>query len=348
MIALLVLSGCSSDSKSSGPKALSVAKNLIVDTGGKRVVLTGASDYLVPFYTSDDGSPDPHLADAVTTDFGRRGDDFAAMRKAGYNTVRVPLGVNVYQNNPYYGGGSTEYLHRLQEVVTSAKAAGLYVIFGWWGLLGGQQSTEQLQPALDMMRAVAGQFAGNPEVLFEPVNEPNNLDWAGWQTSMKTIVTWWRQTIGYRGPLIIDTINYSWDFDAAQAKTLQSLDAGLLGADSQVVFANHRYANANTCFCGDELNDWQSSVGANVNTFPILGTEYGWFNNQGDPQPKWNSQLFSYLASKSVPAGMNGALAFVWHWVDQNSMTTDTSALDDNATMYDHDFVSALSSAKAS
>ncbi len=88
------------------------------------------------------------------------------------------------------------------------------------------------------------------------------------------------------------------------------------------MFANHRYANASTCFCGAEQSSWQSEIGANVATFPILGTEYGWFNHQGAPHPTWNNQLFAYLAQPAVPAGLNGAIAFVWHWVDDNSMTT--------------------------
>jgi hypothetical protein len=321
---------------------VTVAKNLIVDATGARVVLAGAADYLMPFYTADNGQPDSALAQSVPVNFDRRDQDFAAMKAAGYNAVRVPVSTDVFSANPYFGGGTAAYLQRMREIATSATNAGLYVIVGWWGLLGGAQSAAALQPALTMMKAVADALRDFPSVLYEPVNEPFNISWPDWHNAMTTIMTWWRTTIGYHGPLIIDTINWSWSFDAGQATQLQTFDAKLLGGTSQLVFANHRYANASSCFCGAEQSSWQSEIGANVATFPILGTEYGWFNHQGAPRPSWNDQLFAYLAQRAVPAGLNGAIAFVWHWVDDNSMTTSASAPNAYAAAYHDNFVAAL------
>ena len=247
-----------------------MAKNLIVDSGGKRVVLTGVSDYLVPFYTSDDGKPDPHLADAVSTDFERRAADFAAMRKAGYNTVRVPLGVDVYLNNVYYGGGTAEYLHRLQQIVASAQAARP---LRHLRLVGAARRAADDRATATGARHDAGRrpssFAWSADVLFEPVNEPNNIDWADWQTAMTTIVD--LVAHDHRLPRPADRRHHQL-FVGLRRRTrprrCRALDAGLLGGDSQVVFANHRYANANTCFCDDELNGWQSAVGEYVEHVP--------------------------------------------------------------------------------
>ncbi len=54
------------------PALLNVAKNILVDATGARVVLAGAADYLMPFYTAGNGGPDSALAQSVPVNFDRR------------------------------------------------------------------------------------------------------------------------------------------------------------------------------------------------------------------------------------------------------------------------------------
>ena len=171
------------------------------------MVLTGAADYIMPFYT-DNGGADGGLSQATPDNYARRDADFAEMKADGYNTVRVPLSPDVYGTNPYFSGGSAAFLARLQAIVASAQQAGLYVIFGWWGQFDGPVTASSLQPLLNMQRDVANLFRTDPTVMYEPINEPYNVSWAQWQSGMAIIVNWWRTTIGYHGPLFIDTINW--------------------------------------------------------------------------------------------------------------------------------------------
>jgi hypothetical protein len=346
----VVLAACSSASASTDTSsssktaaapsvALHVNGSLLVDSSDKRVILKGVTDYLLPFYTTASGTADPTLASAVAGNYAGRDAAFAAMKADGYNTVRVPLGVGTFINDVYGVGGSGGYLARIKAITASAQAHDLRVIFCWWNVLDGPAALANVPTALAVMHTVATALRGNSDVLFEPVNEPFNLTWAQWQPVMQTIVTFWRTTIGYTGPLIVDTTNYSWAFDPTQARLIQALDTRLLGGSSEVVFANHRYANSNTCFCGTEKTNWEQSVGRFVTTFPLLGTEYGWYNNAGAPSQTWNAQLFNALAKTSVPQGFNGALAFVWHWIDDNSMTTNGTTLNTNGTSYQTNFI---------
>ena len=39
----------------------------------------------------------------------------------------------------------------------------------------------------------------------------------------------------------------------------------------------------------------------------------------------WGKSFLTYLKDKAIPSGFNGALIFVWNWVDPNSMTDPTT-----------------------
>lgn len=344
--ALLVVPGCTAStgdatnsSSSSSSAGIRIKGNTFVDDAGKRVLLTGVTDYLLPFYKQGT-QPDVDLERTTDVDYARRDADFKTMRAAKYNTVRVPLNADVFYHDVYGNGGSSGYLERMRKIVASARKAGIYIVFAWWGQFEGMTDAGAgIQPALNMMRTVAKTFGDDDHVLFEPINEPHDLSWPQWLDRMSSMLQWWRKTIGYKSALILDTINYSWDFNPSAATTLQRMDASLLGGKSQIAFANHRYANQSTCFCGQEQTSWQQTVGKYVGDYPIVGTEYGWYNNMGPPRPTWNDQLLTYLSRTSVPAGLNGALAFVWHWVDDNSMTGTNSTPNAFADSYDARFV---------
>ena len=213
------------------------------------------------------------------------------------------------------------YVARLAAIAQSAQAAGLQVIFGWWDSLGdGSSWPAQASQVFPMMQRVVAAVGNDHNVMFEPWNEPNGVSWSQWLAVMTTTLTQFRSAFGYHGVLFIDTINWSWDFDPGQASALQAVDAALNGGTPELVFANHRYANANPCFCGSEATSWQSDVGRYVSAFPIAGTEYGYWNGDQNPvQPTWNAQLLTAIAAL-VPAGFNGYCDFVWDWVDPNTM----------------------------
>lgn len=291
--------------------------HLLVQPNGRRFVVKGVTVEALPFYRAG-AVAGVQLAEVTGEDFRARDAIFRTLRAEGANTVRIPLGYDVYSGDDSQGGAG--YLRRLGDVVAAARAEHLIAILSWWDSLGaGANLPSRYRQWLPMMGAVERAFKGDPGVLYEPLNEPNHVDWTTWRAVMTGVVDYWRRDLRYRGPLILDTIDYSWSFDPASAIDLLALDTRLLGT-ADLLFANHRYANANPCFCGRELDDWVGSVGTSVSRFPILGTEYGAFDGHWNPHLAWNREFLRYVAERAIPDGLNGAVVFVYHWVDANAL----------------------------
>jgi hypothetical protein len=306
------------------PNRLDVVGTTLRRSTGGRFVVKGVEVYVIPFY-EDSGLPDPDLARVTAAAWAGRDALFARLVALGVNTVRIQISEEVYADDVYGLGGSAGYLARLDGLVEAATSHGLEVIVTWGDPLGlGAALVSRYQPLLAMMAKVASALASNPDVIYEPYNEPNGVSWVQWFALTKTMLTWWRRTIGYRGPLVVDTPVYSWAFDPAWAREVIALDASLDGR-ADVLIANHRYPNANTCFCGAELAAWGSLVGRYTRQFPIVGTEYGVDDGAGPPEVSWGRQLLAYLAADAVPAGFNGAVAFAFNWVDANAMVDPTT-----------------------
>ncbi len=316
----------------SGP-AIHTEGNVLVENA-QRFVVKGAAAYLLPFYTRSDGSADNGIGPTAQRNFEERATIFARMAELGINTLRVPVALATYEDDVYDLGGKVAYLDRLEAVVTDANAAGLLVIVGWWDSLGSRGDwPEEATSVHGMMRDVYGRLQGNDQVVYEPWNEPNGVTWDEWTDTTNATVELFRSDLGYRGLLIVDTIDFSWNFSDDRADELLDLDAELLGGAPNIAFANHRYANLNTCFCGDELESWDNVVGQHVDEYPIVGTEYGFWNDLGDPVPLWNRQLVAHLIDM-VDEGFNGYVGFVWDWSDPNTLTTgDLVTLNEHGTI---------------
>lgn len=300
--------------------ALEVSGNLIHLASGPRFVVKGVVVYALPFYYDNQAVDQPLMSvtDQVASDPQGL---FATIRATGANTVRIPLSALVYNDNRYGPGGPTGYLERLRAVVRAASAAGLHVVLSWWDALGeGSALLADYKSQFPMMRTVATMFRHNNRVVYEPYNEPNGMTWDQWIVLMERTLSYWRADIGYRGLLIADTPMYSWDFEPVYVRRLLQYDAALLG-HADLVVANHRYPNGSPCFCGAERASWVAKVGQYVRQFPILGTEYGIADGIGPAELGWARGFLSYLSSTAIPSGFNGAIGFVWNWVDADTMT---------------------------
>jgi hypothetical protein len=320
-LSLLLLAACASTS-SVPTSRLSVSGNTLL-VGTERFAVRGAVDYVLPFYDGPSGGPDNQLARITEADFEQRDQSFAAMRADGINTVRIPVGLPDYTRDPYGLGGPQGYLHRLEETVHSADQAGLKVVISWWDSLGwGSELPDQYKSLWPMMAAVVGAVGHDPNVMFEPYNEPNGIDWATWTSVMNATLTEWRNVLGYHGVLILDTTGYSWNFSPGPASTVQVTDRSLQHGPSEVIFANHRYPNGEPCLCGAAVQEFDQSVGNWTSTYPILGTEYGVYSSGYPSDTQWMSQLLG-LVPNMEQHGFNGAILFVWNWVDPNSLSHD-------------------------
>jgi hypothetical protein len=299
---------------------LEVVGNTLRLSSGTRFVVKGVEVYAVPFYL-DGRAPDPTLAQFTAQVWSNPGALFAAIKATGANTVRIQVSSGVYVHNVYTSGGEAGYLARLTAIVDAATSQGLHVIVAWGDSLGyGAGLLTMYRTQFAMMRSVARALRDNRAVLYEPDNEPNAISWPQWLEVMEATIAFWQGTIGYGGPLIIDTRNFSWDFDPVYAAAIVKYDTELMGR-SRIVFANHWYASGEPCFCGIYQKEWYSAVGSYTGQFPVLGTEYGLYDGVGPTDNvAWGRQFLDYLAKVAIPAGLNGACAFTWNWVGPNTM----------------------------
>jgi hypothetical protein len=291
-----------------------VEGNLLKHGNGSRYVMKGASVHFVEQYN------DATQQKYTLADWNNRDAILLKMRAMGMNTIRIPLTHTVYDSAQIRSKAA--WLDRLAGIVDTAEAYDMNVVFSWWdGDTDAANWPNTYTTLFPMLTDLVGRLGNRPRVMYEPWNEPNHVTWAQWQNPTRQTIAKLR-SLGYTGVIIVDTINWSWSFDPAEAQAVLDFDAGLRGGAPNILVSNHRYANTSTCFCGAELSAWQGEIGSQLGRFPIAGLEYGYFNNPYGPTPLWNQQFLQYAAQTATPAGLNGAMAFIWDWVDQNTMVT--------------------------
>lgn len=302
---------------------LETARNRLVTAGGQAVVLRGVNLYAVPFYLSSDNRAVPALVKESDEIYAHRRSVFRAIRAAGANAVRIALSTAVFDSLRAGSQARHRYLQRLVTIVHAATSVGLYVDLGWWdALFDGASFPNEYRLAFPMMAQVARRLASDPRVFYEPDNEPWGISWPEWLSVMKATVRYWRTTIGYRGLLIIDTDGYSWDLSVTPMRDLLRAAPALPDGTANIAFANHRYANAMPCFCGERAIRFENQFSRYYSSFPMVGTEYGIYDGVGAAQLKWGRQFLAYLHLTALSNGLDGAFAFIWNWVNADSMTT--------------------------
>lgn len=300
--------------------------NTLYYADGTRFVVKGTSAYMVPFYSNGSGGADGGLSYVYGLQYPNRDKVFSFMKSLGINTVRISVASYCYNDSTcgYNLGGKAGYLQVVKDYADSATAKGLYVVFGWWE--NGKTLPDKYTSYLPMMGDVVRKIGNNPLVMYEPWNEPYEISGAQWETVMNGTLDYYRKTLGYKGVLLIDTVDWSWSFGKIlpNIKNVQAKDAALMGGQPNIIFANHRYANNNRTFTATEQSQFESEVTNYAQTYPIVGTEYGFFNGGGTYNPEWNKGFFAYITDTAVPKkGLNGGMIFNWSWVDYNSLTAN-------------------------
>ena len=305
---------------------LRVDEGRLVDTSDERVVLFGSTLYAFPFYLADGWIDWPVMIES-RRNVEHLDEVLDRMAELGLDTIRVPLGTEAWEEH-IYALTTEEWLDRIDRIVAEAAERDIHVVFTWWdALTRGSEWPQRYEESFRFMRAVDERVGDQPNVMIEPMNEPRQITWDDWIEATSATVRFWREDLGYDGVLILDTIDWSWSFDADAADELLDLDAELLG-EPNLLFAIHRYANDRTCFCDDERDQWERNVGQYIDEYPIIVTEVGNVNEGFPPQPQWVDQFVDHLVTDGVDNGLNGVLAFTWRWQDENSMTeADTVTL---------------------
>ncbi len=248
----------------------------------------------------------------------------------GGNEIRLRVLACDY-NNQTYMSNATE-LQEIQNWQTAAQNAGLYIGITWWDPSDCGSSishgawASNYSEAFPMMEAVIKQLgATNPWVFYEPFNEPNGISEAQWVTAMTATDNLFRAQ-GYKGILVMDTNQYSHQFDATDMQNLQANDAKQAGMNntSQIIFAKHDYSNEFPNPSTFDTTDWENnSYGTgtwNLSEFPVWETEFGNYN-VGSENLNWSSEAATAMAGYVNNGTLVGASAFVWNWVDPNTIT---------------------------
>ncbi|MCB0994905.1 MAG: cellulase family glycosylhydrolase, partial [Acidimicrobiales bacterium] len=309
------------DAAATGPARdrLHLVGTQLTDADGDRALLYGATLYLLPFYLTD-GWLDSTLMVETRRITEQLDSMLDRMAELGMDTIRVPLGTPAWEQW-LYPLTKDEWLQRLDLVVRGAEERDMKVVITWWDSLDlGAEWPARHDESFKFMRVVHDRYADDPHVFYEPWNEPWGITWEQWGDATTSTVRFWREELGYRGVLVLDTNEWSWGFDTVQADRVLELDRELLG-EANILFAIHRYANDNTCFCGAELQEWENNVGQYVTSYPLVVTELGNSNEGRTPQTQWVDEFASHLVQVHVPEGLNGVLPFLWAWEDLNTMT---------------------------
>lgn len=230
------------------------------------------------------------------------------------------LGINAVRLNYYQGwmnespSNVTNFLDMMQVLAQQ----GIYVMptdHAYTGeSLSGRSSAYPL-----FKQIIDGARARGIEkyLIMNPYNEPGPQDsWSAWVTANKDTLNYIRNTAGFKGVVVLDTLSWSAAFDANSQLAVRSHDATLLGGTPNVVFSNHWYPNISIDSVNNTIN--------NSGTVPVVIGELGQINpGSSSLTPSYATNVFTNVINTGIPKGHNGVFAWIWNWCDENGMTED-------------------------
>ncbi|HEY3667667.1 MAG TPA: glycoside hydrolase family 5 protein [Polyangiaceae bacterium] len=145
---------------------------------------------------------------------------------------------------------------QLEQVVDNAVAAGVYVIIDWHD----HHATDHQPQAVAFFADIAAKYAGVPNVLYEPFNEPLKLDWSTQLKPYHEAVVAAIRRIEPDSVIILGTPNWSQDVELAAQDPL---------AGDNLMYTLHFYA----CDHGQWLiNEANAALAKGA---PLFVTEWG-------------------------------------------------------------------------
>jgi aryl-phospho-beta-D-glucosidase BglC (GH1 family) len=185
------------------------------------------------------------------------------------NVVRLSVTPSFWlTNSPRYNPG---YAAEVARVVANIKQAGMDVI------LDCHDSSSPYMADADTVvfwRQVATAYRGDPHVLFELFNEPNQISWDLWLNGgtapsgppvhgMQELYNTVR-SVGATNLVVISGLN--WAYELAGVPTHRVIG-------NNIVYNTHPYN-----FPGKQPSDWDWAFGELAKTDPVIATEFGSFD----------------------------------------------------------------------
>ena len=202
------------------------------------------------------------LQDSITTSFGagqyaNRSKVAATIKSWGANLVRFRVLADDYNSAPSAATGNltkAQIIQRIKDWRDAVVSRGMYFMPCSWDALDGAHSDAGWagngSRVHQMFADIHAALGDDPMVVYEVTNEPNNVTWAQWDANMQASIKYFRETIGYRGLLVIDPIWWAnsgtggQGYDDARYSALEAYDAARPRMGShQLAFAKHDYAN---------------------------------------------------------------------------------------------------------
>ena len=299
------------------------------------------------------------LQDSITTSFGaqqyeQRATVAATIKSWGANLVRFRVLADDYNNAPSAAtGGLTkaQIIQRIKDWKNEVVARGMYFMVCSWDALDGAYSDAQWagngQRVHQLFADIHAALGDDPMVIYEVTNEPNNVGWADWDSNMRGSIRYFRDTIGYRGLLVIDPIWWANSgtggegYDDGRYSGLEAYDAAQPGMGShQLAFAKHDYASSYRGKAWDG-NAWVAAQGGSQGKHLIFETEFGNYNGDSSTVSNaWSTAAAGFFANRfDAQQNYVGAAAFLFGaWWDANALTaannTSTTTWGSSARMF--------------
>ncbi|MBP9699738.1 cellulase family glycosylhydrolase [Candidatus Woesebacteria bacterium] len=297
---------------------------------GNRFIVEGVN---LEFYR------DRGCSDITSGQWNKRNDIVATMKSMGINAVR-------FNYKTSWLSESTTNFTQFMDFMELFARNGIYVMpsdHSFTGkVLSGYQTTSY--PLFQKMVQESRNRGFESMLIMNPYNEPygsqassDGNTWEHWRDQNKTTLTYFRNTLNFKGVVVLDTRGWAGGTSATHMAEVRTHDASLLGGAANVVFSNHWYPNL-------DLNSRVKPTFDAAGTVPVLIGELGQINpGTTGVVSSYPSNLLSSLVSTGIPKGHNGVFAWMWNWCDENNMTSgDFTTLNSYGQTYVTNFFSKV------
>lgn len=233
----------------------------IVDGSGHDLLLRGA---MIPtafaYINRWQNGQDPTQALSAQT--------FSAMASWHMNAVRINISYWIY------GLAPTLYLSRLDQAVSAAHAAGLYVILDYHDdKQSGDPNADGVMhsDSLNFWKIIASHYKSDKMMLFDPINEPKYADWQTWLNGNGSNIVGYQQVIAtIRGTGAEQIIVLEPGRGCNCGRSTWSGIEQFLPSDRNIIFSLHDYAEV----VAGNPQTWDAAWGPILGRYPIYYGEW--------------------------------------------------------------------------
>lgn len=281
-----------------------VSGNKILDPHGNRFIIKGVNDLFGIWDGQNVGQ-----YGSLQYDYAQR--DFAKMKEMGVNYLRVWASKQIMSNATWQS--------QLDKGIHLAEQQGFVVE------VTCACSGNTVQDNVIFVQYLANRYKADPYVWIEPVNEPDCYgsgpcnDWNFWHDEWSQYI----QTIrgqGFHNPIIIQTPWWSAGLHKHGDPSVTIDTPGYTFSDANLIYSVHEYPSNSDSWTVTDTQDQDSLWGNYAANHAIIVDEFG-PQNTGGAYEGWIQGFLDYLANWVNTRNGSGAVAFLWFWLSEDSMT---------------------------